>query len=184
MLLTRLSQPGSQPHQLCDDLESFLHVLVYHCVQFQTHKIPKPLRSQLTKLMKVVFDQCEVDDDGVPTGGEGKMAFFQIATTHFNESTLLQFLSPALVKLIHELRWLFVPLYSDRPSRVNLSSLPTADEARTTLTSSDPLIKIFQIHLSSVEWGCNRDDQSDSLHGESLYYKLAGARRSLDEVAL
>ena len=63
--------------------------------------------------MKVVFDQCEVDNDGVATGGEGKRAFFQIATTHFNESTLLQFFSLVLVELIHELRWLFVPLYSD-----------------------------------------------------------------------
>ena len=134
--------------------------------------------------MKVVFDQCEVDDDGVATGGEGKRAFFQIATTHFNESTLLQFFSLVIIELIHELRWLFVPLYSDRPLRIDLSLLPTTDKACTALTASDSLTKIFHNHLSSVGWGSNRNDQSDSLHGESLYYKLAGARRSLDEVAL
>jgi hypothetical protein len=64
--------PG-KPHVVQDDIESFIHVILYHSLRYLDHTASRNLRY----VMEKIFDDYFIDADGTYRGGLGKQNLFQ-----------------------------------------------------------------------------------------------------------
>lgn len=105
----RLLQEPDRPQGHADDLEGFVHVIVYLAFRYQKSTIPDV---DLARILAEVYDQC-VDSD-VPTGGEGKKAFFQ--GSKLDQDVVNASFPAPLADLISDFRDVFSDIYPSKPS--------------------------------------------------------------------
>ena len=170
MSLTQLDHPESQPSNLYDDLESFLYVLLYHSIYYQASKFSKHLHSTIGRQLEAVLGQCDIFDGHLVVDTTGKRGFFQFTPSYFTETTLRGFLNCPLTDLIDDLRFLFVPLYTNRPLRASFITIPSADKARNILKLLEPVLDLFKHYLSREGWDPN--DKSDIWFNQSSRFKV------------
>ena len=137
-------------HEFRDDLELFLHVLLYHSIRYIKHDA-----SHFFEISSTVyrhFDSTFRDNLQQTRGGEGKRDYFNYALpAPLGYATISKFLHPAHATLIDDLQILFVPLYT-RMER-NLGKLyPSKDNALKQLVSSEKYLQIFKEHLGKDGW--------------------------------
>ena len=99
-------------HEFCDDLELFLHVLLYHSIRYIKHDA-----SHFFEISSTVyhhFDSAFRDRVLQTRGGQSKKDFFNyVPPTKLSYATISKFLHPVHTTLINDLRTLFVPIYVD-----------------------------------------------------------------------
>ena len=160
--------PDSTRHELRDELESGLHVLLYTSVRYRASHLPKEQYKLLKKAFIEHFDSRSDTVQGRTSGGHGKYEFFQpTGPSAFSQPGLKMFLPTPLASLIETLRRLFVPLYS-LPDILQL--VPAIEQSRDSalevLKTSDRFIKTIEQHLKMDGW--MEDDASDELRQISL----------------
>ncbi|KAI0039913.1 hypothetical protein FA95DRAFT_1550265 [Auriscalpium vulgare] len=126
----RLENPH-KGHEYSDDLESFIHVLVFHLLRYRPTKF-EDLEDQFDKL----FDDYSRKLDGTVIGGAGKRGFF--ASTMLAQEEWDRTLSPPCASLVDALRTLFEPLYM---ARKHIS------DAKMALTLEHLQNATFMLHL-------------------------------------
>ncbi|KAI0046129.1 hypothetical protein FA95DRAFT_1607127 [Auriscalpium vulgare] len=140
----RLANP-EKPHELSDDLESFVHVLTYNLVLYRPMKNPT-----VSTNVHAVFDEYDVrPEDNVIIGGAGKGSFFLDGT--LPDKIFRDALPGPCAKTVRDLRELFAPLYRDE-EKVGKEVIATA---RKAVQSSDALLKIFGEWLDKDGWRTN-----------------------------
>ena len=163
MSAAHLLEPNTKRHDLHDELESFLHVLLYHTIRYQTSHVSRKQRGLLRRTFSSHLHDKVMDDNGQICGGEGKQSFFQpFSPLAFSEPSLETFLGVPHVSLIETLRMMFIPIYSDtrllkRAPIPNVAQ--TRDKAPAVLETSDQFIKEFKDHLKMNGW--KENDASD-----------------------
>ncbi|ETW77003.1 hypothetical protein HETIRDRAFT_454430 [Heterobasidion irregulare TC 32-1] len=150
----RLMDPNSTRHELRDELESGLHVLLYTSVRYRASHLPVAQCKLLKKAFIEHFDSRSDTVQGRTSGGHGKYEFFQVTgPSAFSQPGLKIFLNTPLASLIETLRRLFVPLYS-LPDMLQL--VPTMEQSRDAalevLKTSDRFIEIIEEHLEMDGW--------------------------------
>ncbi|ETW82651.1 hypothetical protein HETIRDRAFT_120858 [Heterobasidion irregulare TC 32-1] len=167
MACARLLNPGNKTHEFWHDLESFFHVFLYHAILYQASRIPTTDdSSRIFEQIEEFFDSSSIRLDVPDTGGKFKLSFFQLTPTHFVEPDLSKFLNEMLLRIIFDLRDLFVPLYIARGTRSKHStanSLPSLQAAQDELKSCSSLTEIFRTTLQLQGW---TEDRSDGLFGK------------------
>ena len=175
--------PDSTRHELRDELESALHVLLYTSVRYRASHLPVEDCEDLKIVFIRHFDSRSATVQGRTSGGRGKCDFFQLSgPAALSQSGLKMFLNTPLASLIETLRRLFVPLYS-LPDMLQL--VPTIEQSRDValevLKTSDRFIEIIEEHLEMDGW--TENDVSDELRGCDQFFTEArglifAARRS------
>ena len=175
--------PESTRHELRDELESGLHVLLYTSVRYRASHLPKEQYKLLKKAFIEHFDSRSDTVQGRTSGGHGKNQFFQPSgSIAFSQDSLEMFLSTPHASLIEALRRLFVPLYSaPRVLQLVPSMNQSRDSALEILKTSNRFIEIIEQHLEMDGWMEN--DVSDELRGCDKFFTEArglvfAARRS------
>ena len=167
MACARLLDPGNKTHEFWHDLESFFHVFLYHVILYQASRIPTTDdSSRIFEQIEEFFDSSSNRLDVPDAGGKCKLSFFQLTPTHFVEPDLSKFLNEMLLRIIFDLRDLFVPLYIARGTRSKHStanSLPSLQAAQDDLKSCSSLTEIFRTTLQNQGW---TEDRSDGLFGK------------------
>lgn len=172
MSCARLRNQGKHIHYFWHDLESFLHVYLYHTILYQASKIPEEDYIRIIPQFENFFDEFIAALTGPDIGGELKLAYFQPSTTCFPQDTLSKFLNKLVVDIISDLRHLFIPIYALRAAsdRYLAATLPSVKEAQESLTSSKLLLGIFKSKFPEKGW---TDDRSDGLFGKPPVIKNA-----------
>lgn len=102
-------RPDSRGHILRDDLESFVHVLFHHVIQYRPTKVG--MQGDFVKLFHSIYDDTRRGTRGESLGGEARSLV--LLNVHFRSRELEE--SPELpfplVQLMDGLRKLFAPLY-------------------------------------------------------------------------
>ena len=137
-------------HEFRDDLELFLHVLLYHSIRYIKHDASHFF--EISSTVYCHFDSTFRDNVQQTHGGEGKWDYFNYAPpAPLGYATISKFLHPVHATLIDDLQILFVPLYT-RMER-NLGKLyPSKDNALKQLVSSEKYLQIFKEHLGKDGW--------------------------------
>ncbi|KAI0318617.1 hypothetical protein OF83DRAFT_1056547 [Amylostereum chailletii] len=145
---------GAKPHKLSDDLESFLHVVVYNLMRY----LPSDYKTAaLVDDFKIVYDTCITDGD-VRYGGKGKAAFFRGSSLLVN---MIQGLPDGCVDLVATLRDTFRIAFYDLPStRRNPTQVEVEakNSAIDSLSTSTLFLDTFQNCLDDKNW-----DEDDGL---------------------
>ncbi|KAI0046128.1 hypothetical protein FA95DRAFT_1607126 [Auriscalpium vulgare] len=134
----RLANPA-KPHELSDDLESFVHVLTYNLVLY------RPMGNDtVSSNVRFVFDDYSVRKrDKVAVGGDGKVSFF--GNTILRNSMFRDALPDPCATVVEELRNLFAPFYSDEKGAAQRASSKGAE-------LSEAVLKIFGDALDEEGW--------------------------------
>ncbi|KAI0042693.1 hypothetical protein FA95DRAFT_1564058 [Auriscalpium vulgare] len=137
----RLANPG-KPHELSDDLESFVHVLTYNLVLY------RPMENDgVSEDVRTVFEGYSVRaKDKIIVGGGGKISFFLDGT--LPDKLFREALPDPCTKTVRDLRELFAPLYRDE---VKVGKEVIA-AGRKAVQSSEALLKIFGEWLAKDGW--------------------------------
>ena len=186
MSLDRLRSHGDKPHMFRDDLESFLHVFLYHCMRYQLGKLSQIERENILGLIHTFFDSYAEGPHG-HIGGQGKDGFFEAAPSHIKTGTLSKFLCRPAIAIVFKLRSLFVPLYAARDEYASewTKELIPLKDAQEALESSVPLVEIFEAQISQEDW--DPADKSDCLFGRlpiSGKKTESGKKRRTDQADL
>ncbi|KAI0297779.1 hypothetical protein B0F90DRAFT_1669315 [Multifurca ochricompacta] len=158
----RLLEPSLRRHEICDDLESFLWVLVY-----QIAKCRSPGKTDMSTAMQLVFDgHSVVGSDNLVRGGVGKFDF--LGGAHIRPDTIEWLAATPCSDIVEELRTLFrdlylhvVPEYDGFKARkqeilAKQEKQPRVQDARKKLSSSDWVLSIFDKHLAT-RWEVDDD---------------------------
>ncbi|EIM81458.1 uncharacterized protein STEHIDRAFT_161648 [Stereum hirsutum FP-91666 SS1] len=157
----RLLQGPDRPQDRVDDLEGFVHAIVYLAFRYQKSTIPDV---DLARITAEVYDQYV--DSGIPKGGEGKKAFFQGSTL---DQDVVDASFPApLADLISDLRDVFSYIYSSKPSvprtyfsatkkqkrlaEIEAHTKRVADTLKALNDSSNELVEVFTHSLKRADW--------------------------------
>ncbi|KAI0042694.1 hypothetical protein FA95DRAFT_539662 [Auriscalpium vulgare] len=134
----RLANPA-KPHELSDDLESFVHVLTYNLVLY------RPMdNDRISEDVRTVFEGYSVRaKDKVIVGGGGKVSFF--GNTILRNGMFRDALPGPCANVVEELRSLFAPFYSDEKGAAQRASSKGAE-------LSEALLKIFGDALDEEGW--------------------------------
>lgn len=159
----RLLQQPDRPQDRADDLESFVHIIVYLAFRYQESAIPDV---DLARVMAAVYDQY-VDSD-IPTGGVGKTAFFRKDQGNLDPRVVNASFPAPLAGLINDLRSVFFDLYSPEPphpktfhsavkaqrmlAEIEAHTKRVADTLQGLNESSEELLEAFDQALSRVDW--------------------------------
>ena len=165
--------PDSMRHELRDELESGLHVLLYTSVRYRASHLPVAQCKLLKKAFIEHFDSRSDTVQGRTSGGHGKYEFFQVTgPSAFSQDGLEKFLSEPHASLVETLRRLFVPLYStERQLKLIPSMEQSRDAALEVLKTSDRFIEIIEEHLEMDGW--TENDVSDELRGCDQFFTEA-----------
>ena len=161
--MSRLLEPWSTPHQICDDLESFFWVLLYQIIRGRDEK------KQFRKAMVKVFDQFESVRGNRSKGGDGKLSVFDSKGGALPTRVILglTFGTPCS-DIVDELRALFTDFYRfvdyDKGPNPKVEAMYEerrekdllVQEARKKLQSSDTFLAILDKYLNSP-WDVNDD---------------------------
>ena len=175
--------PESTRHDLRDELESALHVLLYTSVRYRASYLPEEDCEDLKTVFIRHFDSRSATVQGRTSGGRGKYDFFQpTGPAALSQEGLEKFLNEPHASLIETLRRLFVPLYStERQLKLFSSMDQSRDSALEVLKTSNRFIEIIEEHLEMDGW--TENDVSDELRGCDKFFTEArglifAARRS------
>ncbi|KAH9961812.1 hypothetical protein BC827DRAFT_1267471 [Russula dissimulans] len=155
MSAARLIDPITRRHNLADDLESFLWVLLY-----QVTKHRNTACMDLSSEMWNIFNShTTTNRDGDPRGGVGKLCFLRGLELH--PEVVKLFVKTPCRNIIEELRDLFHDLYLNvglrPPYPIPVSGTsehdPLADSGAES--TQDPRTKAASERLSSSEWVLN-----------------------------
>lgn len=67
-----LLQNPTKPHEVQDDMESFIHVVTYHGLRYMDHNQP----DEVGQMMEALFDEYHIGSKGRYVGGSNKIANF------------------------------------------------------------------------------------------------------------
>ncbi|ETW82599.1 hypothetical protein HETIRDRAFT_416722 [Heterobasidion irregulare TC 32-1] len=140
-------------HEFRDDLESFLHVLLYYSIRYVKHDAS--LYDEVSGAVYRHFDSAFRDRALQTRGGQGKKDFFNYAPpTELSYATISKFLHPAHATLINDLRRLFIPIYVKiEPDFETL--FPSKHDALKQLVSSEKYLQIYKKQLGEDGWPTN-----------------------------
>ena len=161
--IARLLDPWSRPHEVSDDLESFFWVLMYEVVRYRS------TATNLWNAMRYVFDHhSEPDEEGIVTGGDGKLAC--VADAKLSSGAIIDIVETPCFEIIEEMRSLFRDLYLMEDADLTQSARlrveerrkrdPRVNAAREKLRTSGAFLAIFERHLGS-KWGITNDGSLD-----------------------
>ncbi|TFY83845.1 hypothetical protein EWM64_g159 [Hericium alpestre] len=155
---TAILQENGKVHKLSDDLESFLHVILYHALRYRAACASIfTLRAD----MEIVFESSKVGEGGRIVGGDGKRNFFSYDL--FNEKILARVLPPPLAKLIAGMRMVFSDIYSaEKP----WGSAEKEEKARKLLETSAHFLQLLKDNIAAEGWIAD-DGGIDLLAGSS-----------------
>ncbi|VDC05997.1 unnamed protein product [Peniophora sp. CBMAI 1063] len=108
---------GSKPrqHLLCDDLESFVHVLFYHVFRFRPIRPDAPERKKLLAGLHDVFDLALPAGQSDVVGSLDKPKVL-LGDGPFSSEFVAEHVKPlALSALMNDVRQAFAPLYKSKP---------------------------------------------------------------------
>ncbi|KAI0319062.1 hypothetical protein OF83DRAFT_863265 [Amylostereum chailletii] len=145
MSVKLLMSPAGHEHSLADDLESFVHVLVYTVLRFRPTGV-----KNLVHDMNSVFD-AHITIGAETTGGQGKKSFF--AGSPIEGKVFRDYVPKPCADIIRELRYLFRDaLHGDEDD----TSAEERVAALKNLSSSAHVLEIFDSHLKrTTEWDAN-----------------------------
>ncbi|KAI0318553.1 hypothetical protein OF83DRAFT_1115418 [Amylostereum chailletii] len=148
-----LEGEGAKPHQLQDDLESFVHVYVYHIVRYR----PTGVRSVLGRLESVYRAYAPGKPSNYSTNG--KFSFF--GGISISNAELSGHICESAHSLVKELRRLFFrAIYAD-DTDIEPEMRPPAVEK---LATSAHILELFDTALKGEDWAV--DDGSQDVLGE------------------
>lgn len=159
----RLLQKPDRPQDRADDLESFVHVIVYLVFRCQKSVIPD---IDLARTMAAVYDQFV--DSNIPAGGEGKRAFFLGSEGKLEPRVVNASFPAPLADLIDDLRESFAVLYWPKPldprrffsavekqkrlAEIEDHEKRVTDASKALNNSSEKLLGLFDDALARDDW--------------------------------
>ncbi|KZV75785.1 hypothetical protein PENSPDRAFT_731474 [Peniophora sp. CONT] len=166
MSVDMLEDSTRRPHELRDDLESFVHVLFYYVMRYRpTLPDKEDARREILSSIPEVFEHVQESNiAGVYTGGKWKrhyLGFKPNKSEHFSTQNILALDIPlALQRLITQVRKLFQPLHERKPQgniadddsdhEGELARWEVAhDQAKTRVSTSAALLAAFDANLPS-----------------------------------
>ncbi|KAI0318556.1 hypothetical protein OF83DRAFT_937058 [Amylostereum chailletii] len=160
-----LEGEGNKPHQLQDDLESFVHVFVYHIARYR----PNGVRFLLNRLDSVYRSYAP----GKPTAysTDGKFSFF--GGVSIPNAELSGHICESALRLVRELRRLFFRgIYADDTDIDPEMRAPAAEK----LTTASHILELFDTALEGRDWTTEdgshdvleEDDEEDSGRARSV----------------
>ncbi|KAI0312807.1 hypothetical protein OF83DRAFT_1269662 [Amylostereum chailletii] len=134
---------GKKPHLLCDDLESFFHVLTFEVLRYRPSRYST---SRLVGYVKETYDSS-IYEDSPRKGSEKKWGI--IAGNH-PRIKFVNSLHPSCTKLLEAFRVLFRDSLPYDAIAFDLIPMPLGPPA--ILSTSLPVLKIFDHHLADPAW--------------------------------
>ncbi|GLB40661.1 putative other 1 protein kinase [Lyophyllum shimeji] len=136
----------SNAHTIQDDMESFVHIVLYHSVRYLPHNKTNVLEA----ILEQIFDDVLVDRKGVRRGGGNKYALFRLRGEHCMFSGFQLVDHPPLNAWIEGAiesvgEW----LEAVAPKRPK----PTEEDLKTLqLITHQPLVDLFDRCLAQAGW--------------------------------
>ncbi|KAI0310403.1 hypothetical protein OF83DRAFT_1178581 [Amylostereum chailletii] len=147
----RLEADGTKVHTLQDDLESFVHVFVYHLVRYR----PTSIRDLESAINSVYHKHYPGEESW--RSSDGKVSFF--CGNHIYNVAIRDHFPTGAVLLVQQLRRLFWRAYYAADGTVEEESQLSA---RETLASSTGILALFDTHIAMDGW-LESDASKDTL---------------------
>ncbi|KAF8067990.1 hypothetical protein FPV67DRAFT_1780966 [Lyophyllum atratum] len=139
-------------HTIQDDMESFVHIVLYHGLRYYPHN--KPLST--LRLIRTIFNDQTADDDGSRVGGDNKKAMFR-ARTHidvdfqFNSLPLRAWMGWALAAATQWINHVDPLVVDDEESlRALMEGPPSQQQPQTQLRIASSSLHIYLWNHTSM----------------------------------
>lgn len=158
-------------HTIQDDIESFIHIVLYHGLRYLKHSQPDLAAS----ILREVFDYETLDPRGGATGGKMKLLMFSTREPlgldfHFlDHQPLTEWLDSTLDAVKEWIEY----------SRGQAKRKSSAPSVQLQLRDHGCVSKIFEKHLSASEWPSN-DKAMDALQRKGTAQTKSDKRRRDD----